>query len=168
MKEAIPNAMVLFNENGQLTEKKEMDDLNIPNNTGMDDRSTAPKDKRTQCQQRAVLLTCKKSVERRKIYIAMQIEKKEAKKNGKKTVNDKSNKRKASNNEEHIVQRKKQQKTSSGKKIAKVAPQIEERRGSRTKKSNCTSSDQIYYHDDDESDDEKNAVDEIGNSDDET
>ena len=166
MKEAIPNAMVLFNENGQLTEK-EMDDLNIPNNTGMDDRRTAPKDKRTQCQQRAVLLTCKKSVERRKIYIAMQIEKKEAKKNGKKTVNDKSNKRKASNNEEHIVQRKKQ-KTSSGKKIAKVAPQIEERRGSRTKKSNCTSSDQIYYHDDDESDDEKNAVDEIGNSDDET
>ena len=108
-----------------------MDDLNIPNNTGMDDRRTAPKDKRTQCQQRAVLLTCKKSVERRKIYIAMQIEKKEAKKNGKKTINDKttpkSNKRKASNNEEHIVQRKKQK--TSGKKIAKVAPYLKLKKG---------------------------------------
>jgi hypothetical protein len=65
----------MFLNDGQVTETQ-MDEAGIPS-IRMDDRRTAPKDKRTQNQQRAVLLSNPASRQRRKDWLQSRKKKEE-------------------------------------------------------------------------------------------
>jgi hypothetical protein len=115
----------IFEKNGQITEE-EMDNLGIVKGENNGQNARLPNDMRVQHQQRAILLTAKASVERRRQWIQQRAKEKDRKRKLKEEKKEKSLKR-ASEKAEEKVQREVKKATKRAEREEKTAKSKERR-----------------------------------------